>query len=147
MCFKAPRQRMRSSEFLRGHYDHTENTTLLEVLPWKQDIKRKFLSPFSRIFKTCAENPVALSQSKVTSVWSRLFLLKTATQGWLLRLPTGHTILPSNHPQTGCTVHCCIQSFGQTHSPDPQVGGERIRSSQVTRWSLQLAPEAIQTIG
>ena len=120
---------MRSSEFLRGHYDHTENTTLLEVLPWKQDIKRKFLSPFSRIFKTCAENPVALSQSKVTSVWSRLFLLKTATQGWLLRLPTGHTILPSNHPQTGCTVHCCIQSFGQTHSPDPQVGGERIRAA------------------
>lgn len=129
MCFKAPRQRTRSSEFLRGHYDHTENTTLLEVLPWKQDIKRKFLSPFSRIFKTCAENPVALSQSKVTSVWSRLFLLKNATQGRLLRLPTGHTVLPSNHPQTGCTVHWCIQSFRQTHSPDPQVGGERIRSA------------------
>lgn len=83
----------------------------------------------SRIFKTCAENPVALSQSKVTSVWSRLFLLKNATQGRLLRLPTGHTVLPSNHPQTGCTVHWCIQSFRQTHSPDPQVGGERIRSA------------------
>lgn len=56
--------------------------TLLEVLPWKQDIKQKFLSPFSSILKTCAKNPTALSQIKVTSVWPRLFLLKrTATRG------------------------------------------------------------------
>ena len=125
LCFKALRQCTRSSEFHRGHYDHTENTTLLEVLPWKQDIKRKFLSAFSRIFKTCAENPMALSQSKVTSVWSRLFAWNCHS-GWLLRLPTGHTVLPPNHPQTGCTVYYCIQSFGQIRSPDPQVGVERI---------------------
>ena len=43
---------------------------------------------------------MVLSQSKVTSVWSRLFAWNCHL-GWLLHLPTGHTVLPSNHPQTG----------------------------------------------
>lgn len=124
MCFKAPRQRTRSSEFLRGHYDHTENTALLEVLPWKQDIKRKFLSPFSRSFKACAENPVALSPSEVTSVWSRLFLLKNATQG-------------------GCCV--CLQVIQScrltTHRRDAQfIGAFKVSDKhilQTRRWEVR----------
>lgn len=82
---------MHSSEFLRYWYYFLENVALLEVLPWKQDMKQKFLSPISNILKTCAKHPTALFQNRMTSVLLRLFLpgraatASSATAGFAYR--------------------------------------------------------------
>ena len=78
---------MHNLEFLRDHYYFMENMALLEVSPWKQAIKQKFLTPVSKILKARAKNPVALFQSRVMSVLPRLFLLRrTACVLWMLSL-------------------------------------------------------------
>ena len=139
---------MHSSEFLRDHYYHMENTTLLEVLPWKQDIKQKFLSPFSRILKTCAKNPTALSQSKATSVRPRLILLtRTATRGGCcvcLQVVSAALSPPTNQMHSS-SLHS--EFWTNTFSRSAAGGWEdqiNCSSYQGTFWRLQFAQEAIQ---
>lgn len=139
---------MHSSEFLRDHCYHMENTTLLEVLPWKQDIKQKFLSPFSRILKTCAKNPMALSQSNVTSVWPRLLLLtRTATRGGCCVCL--QVISAALSPPTNRIHSSSLHSKFWTNTFSRSAAGSwedqiNCSSYQGTFWSPQFAQEAIQ---
>lgn len=118
MFWNIKTQNMHSSEFLRYQYYFLENVALLEVLPWKQAIKQKFLSPISNILKTCAKNAMALFLNRVTSVLLGPFLLRKVLLCvlWWLNLPTGNTFL-SLHPNAGCIIYSCIQEDSHIHSP------------------------------
>lgn len=126
MFWNTKTQDMHSSEFLRYHYYFLENVALLEVLPWKQAIKQKFLSPISNILKTRVKNAMVLFLNRVTSVLPRPFLLRKVLLCvlWQLNLPTGNTFLSLNHPNAGCIIYGCTQRDSHTHILQP-TGGER----------------------